>query len=112
MGRTRTLGMGIDSVVSPPMSSSRFLMRIERSATSRSTFRSTPSEVVSLTLFGFDSEADIVSCGWMLVDVVVVRQRKKKGRVEKKRWWSVREWGNEIISLDGGSLIALRTVMC
>jgi hypothetical protein len=45
----RTLGIGIDSVVSPPKSSSKFLMRMERSATLRSTFMGALSEVVRLT---------------------------------------------------------------
>jgi hypothetical protein len=47
--RIRTLGMGIDSVLSPPKSSRRFLIRIERSATLRSTLIGWLSEVVRWT---------------------------------------------------------------
>jgi hypothetical protein len=44
----RTLGIGIGSVISPK-SPSKSLMRTERSATLRSTFKITSSEVVSCT---------------------------------------------------------------
>jgi hypothetical protein len=47
--RIRTLGMGMASVVSPPKSSSKFLMRMERSATLRSTLIGMLSEVVRAT---------------------------------------------------------------
>ena len=55
----RTFGIGIGSVPSPPRSSSKFLMRIDRSATSRSTGISTLSEVVSMIIFLLPSAAEV-----------------------------------------------------
>ena len=40
------MGMGIDSDVSPPKSSSKFLIKMERSATLRGTLMTALSEVV------------------------------------------------------------------
>jgi hypothetical protein len=60
-GEERTLGIGIDSVVSPPKSSSKFLMSMERSATLRSTFKGALSEVVRLTIFWLSVVAAMVS---------------------------------------------------
>jgi hypothetical protein len=53
--RVRTLGIGIDSVVSPPKSSSKFLIRMERSATLRCTVMIALSEVVREMSSGFAS---------------------------------------------------------
>jgi len=44
----------MDSSDSPPRSSSKFLMRMERSATGRWTDMGTPSEVVMLMSLGLD----------------------------------------------------------
>jgi hypothetical protein len=70
--RDHTLGMGMASLLSPPRSSSRFLMRMERSATWRSTSMSALSEVTSLTFAG--AASDIVSC------VVMVMGKDKWGK--------------------------------
>jgi hypothetical protein len=63
----RTLGMGMDSVVSPPKSSSKFLMRIERSATLRSTFKGALSEVVRWIKFFSVPDSAIVDMMYVVV---------------------------------------------
>ena len=67
-GEGRTLGMGIASSFSLPRSSSKFLIRMLRSATSRSTSMFAPSEVVILT---FLADSVVFAVVDMLAFVVV-----------------------------------------
>lgn len=60
----RTLGMGMDSSDSPPRSSSKFLMRMERSATGRSTCMLTPSDVVMLMSLTPSALVEAIAVGW------------------------------------------------